>query len=103
MLVEDESIFVYDLFLAKKRRWRIVKEKRPTVVTVRGSHYKTIIYGVLSLDGKQLFRQYERFDSQSFIAYLEEIRKKFNKFILFVDRATQHRSKIVEECTYGET
>ena len=95
MLVEDESIFVYDSFLAKKRRW-IVKEKRP-VVTVRGAHYKTIIYGVLSLDGKQLFRQYERFDSQSFIAYLEEIRKKFNKFIIFVDRATQHRSKIVEE------
>ena len=72
MLVEDESIFVYDLFLAKKRRWRIVKEKRPTVVTVRGSHYKTIIYGVPSLDGKQLFRQYKRFDSQSFIAYLED-------------------------------
>ncbi len=102
MLVEDESIFVYDSFLAKKRRW-IVKEKRPAVVTVRGAHHKTIIYGVLSLDGKQLFRQYKRFDSQSFIAYLEEIKKKFNKFIMFVDRATQHRSKMVEECTYGET
>ena len=95
MLVEDESIFIYDSVLVKKRRW-IVKEKRP-VVTVTGSHYKTIIYGVLSLDGKQLFRQYERFDSQSFIVYLEEIRKKFNKFILFADRATQHRSKMVEE------
>ena len=95
MLVEDESIFVHDSFLAKKRRW-IVKEKRP-VVTVAGSHYKTIIYSILSLDGKQLFRQYEKFDSQSFIAYLEEIRKKFNKFILFVDRAAQHRSKIVED------
>jgi transposase len=96
VLVEDESIFVYDSFLAKKRRW-IVKEKRP-VVTAAGSHYKTIIYGVLSLDGKQLFRQYERLNSnQSFIAYLEEIRKKFNKFILFADRAAQHRSKMVEE------
>ncbi|HEY6535671.1 MAG TPA: hypothetical protein VIY08_07745 [Candidatus Nitrosocosmicus sp.] len=38
-------------FLAKKRRW-IIKEKRPAVVIVRGSHHKTIIYGVLSLDGK---------------------------------------------------
>ena len=103
MLVEDESIFVYDSFLAKKRRWRIIEEKRPTVVTVRGAHYKTIIYGVPSLDGKQLFRQYKRFDSQPFIAYLEETRKKFNKFILFADRAAQHRSKMVEECTYGET
>jgi transposase len=95
VLVEDESIFIYDSVLAKKRRW-MVKEKRP-VVTAAGSHYKTIIYGVLSLDGKQLFRQYEKFDSQSFIAYLEEIRKKFNKFIMFVDMATQHRSKIVED------
>ncbi len=51
----------------------------------------------MSLDGKQLFRQYERFDSHSFIAYLEETRKKFNKFIIFVDRATQHRSRMVKE------
>ena len=98
--------FVYDSFLAKKRRLRIVKEKRPAVVTAAGAHYKiTIIYDVLSLYGKQLFRQYKRFDSQSFIAYLEEIRKKFNKFIMFEDREQhkQHRSKIVEESIYGET
>jgi hypothetical protein len=102
VLIEYESIFIYDSVLAKKRRW-IVKEKRP-VVTITGSHCKTIIYGVLSLDGKQLFRQYDRFNSsQYFIAYLEEIRKKFNKFIMFADRATQHRSKIVEESTYRET
>ena len=67
------------------------------MVRVTGSHDKTIVYGVLSLDGKQLFRQYERFDSHSFIAYLEEIRKKFKKFIMFADRATQHRSKEVKE------
>jgi len=74
-----------------------VKEKR-LVVTAAGSHYKTIIYGALSLNCKQLFNQYERFNSsQSFIAYLEEIRKKFNKFTMFVDRATLHRSKIVKE------
>ncbi len=63
------------------------------MVTVTGSHDKTIVYGVLSLDGKQLFRQYERFDSHSFIVYLEEVRKKFKKFVIFVDRATQHRSR----------
>ena len=74
-----------------------VKEKR-LVVTAAGSHYKTIIYGALSLNCKQLFNQYERFNSsQSFIAYLEGIRKKFNKFTMFVDRATLHRSKIVKE------
>ena len=95
MLVEDESIFMHDSVMTRKRRW-IPKEKRP-VVTVTGSHSKTIVFGTLSLDGKQLFRQYERFDSQSFIAYLEETRKKFRKFIMIVDRATQHRSRMVKE------
>ena len=75
------------------------KTKRP-VITVTGSHSKTILFfGVLSTDGKHLFRQYNRFDSHhSFIRYLEQVRKKFKKFIIFVDRATQqHRSKIVQE------
>jgi transposase len=81
--------------MTKRRKW-IFKDKRP-MVTVTGSHSKTIVFGVLSLDGKQLFRQYERFDSQSFIAYLEDVKRKFNKFIVFVDRAAQHRSKIVKE------
>ena len=67
------------------------------MVTVTGSHSKTIIFGVLSLDGKQLFRQYDRFDSHSFIAYLGDVKKKFKKFIMFVDRAAQHRSKEVRE------
>ncbi len=81
--------------MTKRRRW-ILKEKRP-IVTVTGSHTKTIVYGVLSLDGKQLFRQYDRFDSHSFMAYLDEVKKKFNKFIMFVDRASQHRARIVKE------
>jgi hypothetical protein len=95
VLVEDESIFMHDSVMTRKRRW-ILKEKRP-VVTVSGSHSKTIIFGILSLNGKQLFRQYERFDSQSFIAYLEDVKKKFKKFIIFADRATQHRSQVVKE------
>ena len=67
------------------------------MATVTGSHEKTIVYGVLSLDGKQFFRQDDQFDSQSFISYLEQVRKKFKKFVIFLDRATQHRLKVVEE------
>ena len=95
VLVQDESIFVHDSRAIKKRRW-IAKERRP-MVTVTGSHSKTIVFGVLSLDGKQLFGQHDRFDSHSFIAYLEEARKKFKKFVMFVDGAAQHRSKEVNE------
>ena len=90
------SIFMHDSAMTRKRGW-ILKEKRP-VVTVTGYHSKTIAFGGLSLDGKQLFRQHERFDSHHpFIAYLEEARKKFKKFIMIVDRATQHRSRMVRE------
>ena len=38
-----------------------------------------------------------RFDSHSFIAYLEDAKKKFEKFIIFTDRATPHRSQTVRE------
>ena len=86
---------MHDSVMTRKRGW-ISKEKRP-VATVTGSHSKTIVFGVLSLNGKQLFRQCERFDSHSFIAYLEDVKKKFRKFIMFVDRATQHRSTLVKE------
>jgi hypothetical protein len=65
-VVQDESIFVYDSWI--RRKW-IVREKRPIVIVI-GSHNKTIIFGALSNDGKQLFRQYDRFDGHSFIAYL---------------------------------
>ena len=46
---------------------------------VTGSHDKTILFGVLSNDGnKQLsIQQYNRFDGQTFIRYLEQVRKKF--------------------------
>jgi hypothetical protein len=78
-----------------RRKW-IIRQKRP-IITVTGSRSKTILFGVISSDGKQLFRQYDRFDSHSFIEYLKEVRKKFKKFIIFVDRATQHRSRVVQE------
>jgi transposase len=44
-----------------------------------------------------LFRQYKTFDQYSFISYLRELKRKFHKLILFLDRAPpQHcRSKRV--------
>lgn len=95
LLVEDESIFIHDSLGAKRRKW-IIREKRP-MATVTGSHEKTIVYGVLSLDGRQMFRQDDKFDSQSFVTYLDQVKKKFRKFIIFLDRATPHRSNMVEE------
>ena len=73
--------------------------KRP-IVTVTGSHQKTCVFGTLTIDGKQLlFRQYKTFDQYSFISYLRELKRKFHKLILFLDRAPQHcRSRKVRAC-----
>jgi transposase len=68
------------------------------IVTVTGSHQKTCVFGTLTIHGKQLFRQYKTFDQYSFIiSYLRELKRKFHKLILFLDRAPpQHcRSKRV--------
>ena len=65
--------------------------KRPIVVTT-GSHKKTCVFGTITSDGRQLFRQYDTFDQYSFISYLRELKGKFHKLILFLDRAPQHCS-----------
>jgi len=70
--------------------------RRP-IVTVTGSHQRTCVFGTLTMDGKQLFRQYKVFDQYSFISYLQQLKRKFHKLILFLDRAPQHcRSKKVK-------
>jgi hypothetical protein len=81
-VVEDESIFVHDA-LIRRRMWT-PKGIRPIVVTT-GSHQKTYVFGTITLDGRQLFRQYETFDQYSFISYLGQLKRRFHKLIF--DRA----------------
>jgi len=76
------------------RRVWIEKGSRP-VVTVTGSHRHSVLYGALSLDGKQLFRQYETFDGESFLDYLKLVHRKFGRCLLFLDKATQHQTEEV--------
>jgi hypothetical protein len=93
-MVQDESIFVYD-YLIKRKKW-ISAGKRP-IVTVTGSRKRTIVFGCLSLDSnKQLFKQYDKFNSNTFVDYLKHVQKRFGKCIMFVDRATPHCSKITK-------
>jgi hypothetical protein len=84
-------VFVHDVCI--RRKW-IIRKKRP-IVTITCSRHKTIIFGALSSDdGKQLFRPYDRFDSNSFIEYFEEVRKKFKKFVIFVVDRAQHNTDL---------
>ncbi len=94
VLVQDESIFVYD-YVIRRKKWISVGKR--TVVTVTGSRRQTIVFGCLSLEDKQLFKQYDEFNSNTFVDYIKHVQKRFGKCIIFVDRATTHCSKITRQ------
>ena len=82
----DESFFFYDSLI--RRVW-IHKDNRP-VIKITGSHQHLCLFGAIGLDGKQLFRQYDRFNEDNFYNYLKQIHYKFPKCYLFLDKAPQH-------------
>ena len=49
-----------------------------------------LFFGAISLDGRQLFRQYNHFNEDTFCEFLKEIHHKFPKCYLFLDKAPQH-------------
>ncbi len=84
----DESFLFYDT-LIRRVVW-IDGEKRP-VVRVTGSHKHSCLFGAITLDGKkQLFRQYDRFNGDTFLDFLKIIHFRFPKCYLFVDKASPH-------------
>ena len=83
----DESFFFYDSIV--RRVW-IEKEKRP-VVRVTGSHQYSCIFGAINIEGNhQLFRQYNKFNGETFLDFLKKIHTKFPKCYLFMDKASPH-------------
>ena len=91
-IVQDESIFVHDT-LVRRKLW-LPKGIRP-VVTVTGSHQRTCVFGTLTLKGKQLFRQYDVFNQDTFLDYLKQVKEKLGKkVILFTDREQDRINQI---------
>jgi hypothetical protein len=82
----DESFFLYDSLVRKV--W-IFRNTRP-VVRITGSHQQSSLFGTISLDGRQLFRQFERFNEDTFCQFIKQIHHKFPKCYLFLDKAPQH-------------
>ena len=90
----DESFFFCDSLV--RRVW-IDERKRP-IVRVTGSHKHLCLFGATSLEGKQLFRQYDKFNGDAFLDFLRMIYHKFPRCYLFLDRASPHyRSRKVKE------
>lgn len=67
-----------------------IEENARPVVTVTGSHRHFCMFGAISLEGKQLFKQYDRFNENTFYEFLKLIHYKFPKCYLFLDKAPQH-------------
>jgi transposase len=82
----DESFFFYDSLV--RRVW-IDKNKRP-IVRVTGSHKHSCTFGAVSIEGKQIFRQYDVFNGDTFLEFLKKIHARFPKCYLFMDKASPH-------------
>jgi len=61
------------------------------LVLTTGSHRRTCLFGAVSLDHKQLFRQYDTVNGESFLAYLKELKRKFSAFLMFLDKSAPHQ------------
>jgi transposase len=83
----DESFFFYDSLI--RRVW--IDEKKRPVIRVTGSHQHSCIFGAtISLEGKQLFRKYNRFNGDTFLDYLKKLHVKFPKCYLLMYKASPH-------------
>lgn len=65
--------------------------------TYTGSHSKTIVYGLLTTDGRGMFRQYNEFNQHTFADFLKQAVYKFKKICLILDKAPQHRSNKIRK------
>ena len=82
----DESFFFFDSLVRKV--W-IFRNTRP-VIRITGSHQQSSLFGAISLDGRQLFRQYNHFNEDTFCEFLKHIHHKFPRCYVFLDKAPQH-------------
>ena len=91
----DKSFFFYDCPVS--RVW-ITENNRP-IVRVTGSHKHSCIFVAVSMEWKkQLFRQYDKFNGDTFLNFLKKIHTKFPKCYLFMDKASpHHKSKKVKK------
>ena len=56
------------------------------------------MFGAISIDGRQFFRQYDKFNGETTLDYLKKLHRKYGKLYLFLDKANQHyKTKIVKD------
>ena len=60
-----------------------------------GSHSKTIVFGLLTTDGRRMFRQYNKFDMHAFAKFIKAAVRKFGKICMILDNAQQHHARMI--------
>ena len=91
--VQDKSIVVADARSGKV----YTKKGRRAVCTVTGSHGKTIVYGLQTMDGRSMCTQYDRFTKEDFANYLKRASRRFPKIPIILDKAPQHTANTVKQ------
>ena len=63
------------------------------------SHKHSCLFGAICIDRKQIFRQYDVFNGDTFLDYLKKMHAKFPKCYLFMDKASSphYKSKKVKK------
>ena len=92
--VQDEAIRVAD---ARFRKSVYTPKGVRGVYTYTGSHSKTIVFGLITLDGEGFFQRYGSFTGKEFVEFLKAACERFGKILMITDGAPQHRSKFVRE------
>ena len=92
--VQDEAICVAD---ARLRKGVYTPKGIRGVYTYTGSHSKTIVFDLITLDGEGFFQRYGSFTGKEFVEFLKAACERFGKVLMITDGAPQHRSKFVRE------
>ena len=93
VFIQDEAIFVAD-----PRPRRVYTQPGVRAVSyVTGTHKKTIVYGMLGLTGEQMFGQYDKFDADHFSEFLKEVKRRYDRALIILDGASQHRAHTTEK------
>lgn len=93
--VQDETIVIAD---ARARRGVYTLKGKRAVYTYTGSHAKTVVFGLITDDGRSFFKRYDKFTKDEFADFLREAHAHFGKPIMMIlDRAPQHKAKIIRE------
>ena len=97
--VQDESIFIAD---ARPRKGVYTPKGVRAAYTYTGSHSKTVVFGMITTDGRGLFKQYDKFTKEEFVDFLKAAHEEFGKILMILDGAPAEQGSGRQEGAKGD-